>query len=139
MRARLARIAIGLAALCGGLYFSMLPAVPDVQADSPVAGLEVAKVTCPPASRIDGGAGGIVLACGAGYVAIKAQNNTTTPAYFGGGTRFTATNAVTEGQKHCDTCPDGPSFVAQVYQGKARCMTAGDAGAVVQLICGTLR
>ena len=135
MRARFARIVFALSALAGGLYFSMLPAVPDAQADAPGNRLGVATVTCPPASRIDGGAGGIALDCGTGYIAVKAQNNTTTPAYFGGGTGFTATN-VTKGQKHCDTCPDGPSFVAQVYQGKARCMTAGDAGAVVQLICG---
>jgi hypothetical protein len=135
MRAYIARVVLGLAALSAGVYFSMLPAVPDVQADAPVNRLDVAQVTCLPASLIDGGAGGTALACGTGYLAVKAQNNTTTAVYFGGGTNFTATN-VTYGQKHCDGCADGPAFVAGVYQGKARCMTVGDAGAVVQLICG---
>lgn len=140
MRANATRIIVGIAALVVGVMLARNPdhlashgLVAEANA-GPANYLDIAEITCKPFNLSDAGVGTLVN-CGAGYFAVKAQNNTTTPVYFGGGSTFTPAN-VTKGQKHCSGCPDGASFTVDAYQRLARCMSGtADAGVAVQVIC----
>ena len=133
MRAAIPRFVLGVLALCAGVLLFHDGTNPANAI--PVSAVSVAAVTCQPFNKLDGGTG-IALGCGTGYVAVKLQNNTTTPVYVGGGSSFTPAN-YTYGQKHCSGCADGPGFAMDAYQGKLYCISGtADAGAVVSVICG---
>lgn len=143
MRALTARMIVGIIALAAGALLTLHRSDPvgdfnqsafQTANAGPANYLDIAEITCKPFNLSDAGVGTLVN-CGAGYFAVKAQNNTTTPVYFGGGSTFTPAN-VTKGQKHCSGCPDGASFTVDAYQRLARCMSGtADAGVAVQVIC----
>lgn len=110
----------------------------DVKADVPVRELTSTEVMCPPMNlwNPDAGAHGLI-ACGRGYRAVRAENESAVAVRFCGKEGCTRGNYTTRGHKRCTTCNAGTSYPIDVYAGQLRCISEGaDAGVLLAVMCG---
>ncbi len=134
MRILVASVLLACVALSG--------CIEDARADAlgQAVALTSTSVTCPPFNLYNPDAGSGVnglLTCGAGYRAVRAESEVTTPYYACGKTGCTRANYATFGLKRCSTCTYGGAFNVDSDMGQARCISGtADAGVVLAVMCG---